>query len=107
MSDADSTSGGGAALTLASRAYCHLCDEMLAELRPLAAAHGATIEVVDVDADPALEAAWGDSVPALFLGSPAPGALLCRYRLDATRVAAALAGANRVPTAVAPAPVFR
>ncbi len=107
MSEAAAASGGGAALTLASRAYCHLCDEMLAELRPLAAAHGASIEVVDVDADPALEAAWGDSVPALFLGSPAPGTLLCRYRLDAACVAAALAGANRVPATVAPAPVFR
>ncbi len=81
-----------AALTLASRAYCHLCDDMLAALRPLAAAHGATIEVVDVDAHPALEAAWGDSVPALFLGAPAPDALLCRYRLDAERVDAALRG---------------
>ena len=30
-------------LTLLSRAYCHLCDEMLAALAPLADAHGATI----------------------------------------------------------------
>jgi len=92
-----------AALTLASRAYCHLCDDMLAALRPLAAAHGATIEVVDVDADPALEAAWGDSVPALFLGAPAAGTLLCRYHLDAGRVEAALDAA----AALAPAPDFR
>ena len=100
MSDA---AGGAprrtAALTLAVRAYCHLCDDLLAALRPLAAAHGATIEVVDVDADPALEAAWGDSVPALFLGPPAPDTLLCRYHLDATRVESALRAAALAPAA--------
>jgi hypothetical protein len=63
---------------------------MLDALRPIAAAHGATVTIVDVDAHAELESAWGDSVPALFLGAPAPGALLCRYRLDAARVAEAL-----------------
>ncbi len=60
-------------LTLLSRAYCHLCDEMLAALRPIADAHGASIHVVDVDADPALEAAYGDDVPVLFAGDPGDG----------------------------------
>jgi thioredoxin reductase (NADPH) len=102
----DAGAGNGhrpAVLTLAIRAYCHLCDDMLAALRPLAVAHGATIEVVDVDAHPALEAAWGDSVPALFLGAPAAEALLCRYHLDAERVVAALRAVDRL----APGMVFR
>jgi glutaredoxin len=81
-------------LTLLVRAYCHLCDEMGAALRPLAAAHGATIEVVDVDASAhaALEAKWGEQVPVLFAGDPDAGEMLCALRFDPTRVAAALQG---------------
>jgi hypothetical protein len=77
--------------TLLSRSYCHLCDEMLAALRPVAA--GMPVDVIDVDAPEhaVLEARWGDAVPVLFAGEPAPGHELCRYRLDAARVAAALA----------------
>jgi len=78
------------ALTLLSRAYCHLCDDMAAALAPLAAAHGARVAVVDVDADPALEAAFGDRVPVLILGAPGVGPELCHFRLDAAGVAAAL-----------------
>ena len=77
-------------LTLLTRAYCHLCEEMLAALRPLAAAHAASVRVVDVDADPSLERAFGDAVPVLFAGEPGSGEELCRYRLDVARVAAAL-----------------
>ena len=65
---------------------------MLAQLRPIADAHGAEIRVVDVDADPALEDAYGNDVPVLFSGDLAGGAELCRHRLDAARVAAAFAG---------------
>jgi hypothetical protein len=84
----------GAGLTLLHRAYCHLCDELLEALRPLAAARGATIAVVDVDApaNAALEAMWGDRVPVLFLGPPATENELCHYHLDAARLDAALAG---------------
>ena len=78
-------------LTLLSRAYCHLCDEMAAALRPLI---GATrLDVIDIDAPEhaALEARYDDAVPVLFAGDPATGRELCRYRLDADRVLAALA----------------
>ena len=81
----------GLKLTLLARGYCHLCDEMLDALRPLADRHGATVTVVDVDADPALEQAFGDRVPVLFAGNPADGAELCHLRLDRARVEAALA----------------
>jgi hypothetical protein len=77
--------------TLLSRAYCHLCDEMESALRPLI---GETpLDVVDIDAveHAALEALYGDAVPVLFAGSPAPDNELCRYRLDAAKVSAALA----------------
>ena len=81
-------------LTLLGRAYCHLCDDMLDALRALAARHGATVTVVDVDAEPALEQAFGDRVPVLFAGDPAGGAELCHFRLDRVRVEAALAEAQ-------------
>ena len=80
-------------LTLLYRAYCHLCDEMLAALRPLAVLHGAAVEVIDIDRPEhaALEASWGERVPVLFAGEPVAGNELCHYRLDPGRVVAALA----------------
>jgi thioredoxin reductase (NADPH) len=83
-------------LTLLSRAYCHLCDEMEAALRPLI---GATpLDILDVDAPghAALEAAYGDAVPVLFAGEPNARNELCRHRLDAGRLAAALAGSPEI-----------
>ena len=81
-------------LTLLSRAYCHLCDEMQAAVAPIAAAHGATLSVVDVDADQTLEAVYGDRVPVLFLGAPGSGIELGHYVCDIAHVSAALAAAN-------------
>jgi thioredoxin reductase (NADPH) len=83
-------------LTLLSRAYCHLCDEMLAAAQPLAAAHATSIDVVDVDdpANAALEAEWGDQIPALFAGKPGASTLLCQHRLDRDRLEAFLGGAG-------------
>ncbi len=77
-------------LTLLSRSYCHLCDEMHDALASIAQRHGATVHVIDVDAVPELEAAFGERVPVLLLGTPADGAELCHYRLDAAAVEAAL-----------------
>jgi len=76
-------------LTLVIRAYCHLCDDMRAALRPLAEAAGARIVEIDADADPSVEARFGDLVPVLLLGSIG-GTELCHYHLDRSRVAAAL-----------------
>jgi hypothetical protein len=78
-------------LTLLSRAYCHLCDEMRAALAPLASRLDATVVEIDVDAHPALEARFGDRVPVLFAGAPEDGVELERYALDPVRVESALA----------------
>ena len=78
-------------LTLLTRAYCHLCDEMRAALGVVAAPFGAVITELDVDADRALEEAFGEWVPVLLLGSVANGVELCHYRLDFAHVAATLA----------------
>ena len=79
-------------LTLLTRAYCHLCDEMAEALRPIASAAGAAVDVVDVDGPghEALEEAWGDRVPALFAGDPVDGVLLCATTFEPERVRAAL-----------------
>jgi len=61
-------------LTLYSRSYCHLCEEMARALGPLAAE-----APVDVDSDPALEARYGEKVPVLV---DADGEEICHYFLD-------------------------
>ena len=85
----------GIRLTLLVRAYCHLCDDMREALAPLARAHGAAIDEIDVDAHPALESRHGDRVPVLLLGSADAGVELCHYVLDAARVRAALEAVSR------------
>ena len=74
------------ALTLLTRTYCHLCHDMEEALRPLLAEFGVTLEVLDVDADPGLEARYGERVPVLLLD----GDELCHYFLDVDRVRRAL-----------------
>ena len=73
-------------LTVYSRTYCHLCDDMLAALQPLQARHGFALQVIDVDSDPDLEQRYGELVPLLMHGEHE----LCRYRLDAVAVTAYL-----------------
>jgi hypothetical protein len=74
-------------LTLYSRAWCHLCDDMRTALEPLLAEFGARLDVVDIDSDPQLEARYNEWVPVLVRD----GVELCHYHLDEARVRAALA----------------
>ena len=69
-------------LTLYGRQYCHLCHDMLAALEALRGEFAFEVEVVDVDADPALEAKYDELVPVLA----AEGSELCRYLLDEPKV---------------------
>lgn len=75
-------------LTLVSRSYCHLCHDMAVALAPLAAEFGTKVTVVDVDADPELEAKFDDLVPVLLHGETE----LCHYFLDAAKTREYLAG---------------
>jgi hypothetical protein len=84
-------------LTMLSRAYCHLCDDMRDALRPIAERHGVPMIEVDVDAYPDLEAEYGERVPVLLLGAPADGYELCHYRLDRGAVEKALRGFANKP----------
>lgn len=69
-------------LTLMSRGYCHLCHDMELALAPLAKEFGASLAVVDVDADPALEAKYNELVPVLLHGETE----LCHYFLDEAKI---------------------
>ena len=79
-----------ARLTLVSRRYCHLCHEMELTLLPLAAEFGVAVDVVDVDADPELEALYDELVPVLLHR----GTELCHYFLDVAKVRACLSRVN-------------
>jgi thiol-disulfide isomerase/thioredoxin len=79
-----------ARFTLYSRSYCHLCEDMLVALQALATdGQRFEIEVVDVDADPALVERFDELVPVLF-GDPRQGEL-CHYFLDVAAVRTYLA----------------
>ncbi|MCL2636616.1 MAG: glutaredoxin family protein [Betaproteobacteria bacterium] len=71
-----------------SRGYCHLCHDMEVALAPLAEEFGATVTVLDVDADPALEARYDEWVPVLLHG----GTELCHHFLDMAKTREYLAG---------------
>ena len=68
----------GDRLTVLSRGWSHLCDELLDALRPLARELELAIDVIDVDAHPEFEAAYGERVPVVLAGDRE----LCHYRLD-------------------------
>lgn len=65
-------------LTVYSRNYCHLCDEMISGLRLLQAGCHFEIDIVDVDSDPELERRYGEKVPVLAYGDTE----ICHYRLE-------------------------
>ena len=69
-------------LTLISREYCHLCHEMELALSPLRIEYGVKLEILDVDADPELEARYNEWVPVLLH----EGTELCHHFLDNARV---------------------
>ena len=73
-------------LTLISRSYCHLCHDMEVALQPLLSEFSAKLRVLDVDADPALEAKYDELVPVLLHGDQE----LCHYFLDEEKVRACL-----------------
>lgn len=65
-------------LTVYLRQHCHLCEQMVAALRPWCDAHGLALDGVDIDDDPVLAARYGEHVPVLCDGDQE----LCRYVLD-------------------------
>jgi glutaredoxin len=71
--------------TVYSRAECSLCEQMLVELaEALGPEVAATVQVIDIDSDPALQRKYSTRVPVLM----ADGDFVCAYRLDAQRLEA-------------------
>jgi len=54
-------------LRLLTRQGCHLCETAATELARIGAEAGLEPEAVDVDADPELQAEFGDRVPVVLL----------------------------------------
>jgi thioredoxin reductase (NADPH) len=75
-------------LTVWSREGCTLCDELLEELAPWAAARGLGVEVRDVDGDATMQRRYGLRVPVVTLD----GATVCHGRLDLAELERLLAG---------------
>jgi thiol-disulfide isomerase/thioredoxin len=69
--------------TLYSRSWCHLCEDLLAALRNFMARAGLpfSVDVIDVDADPALVERFDELVPVLY-GDDLAGPELCHYFFD-------------------------
>lgn len=65
-------------LTVLSREWCHLCHDLLDALAPLREELGLSVEVIDVDAFPELEARWSERVPVVLAGDTE----ICHYHLD-------------------------
>lgn len=72
----------GARLRLMTRAGCHLCEVAAETLERIAAEAGLHPEAVDVDADPALQAEFGDRVPVVLLD----GREHCYFTVDVPRL---------------------
>lgn len=54
-------------LQLLTRAACHLCEVAAETLDRIAGEAGLDVAVADVDADPELQAEYGDRVPVVLL----------------------------------------
>ena len=75
---------------LYSRAGCHLCDEMLAELAPLLEGRAVAVRVVDVDGNRELKRRYGLRIPVLTVD----GDEICSARLVPERIRALLRAAD-------------
>ena len=75
-----------ARLVIYVRADCHLCEDMVDQLRELQAAYSFEIEYRDVDFRPSWSQTYGDKVPVLLYG----GVEICRYFLDLRALQTAL-----------------
>jgi hypothetical protein len=82
-------------LTLYSRSYCHLCDDMLGQLRAHLALNqdvqakkvSILINVIDVDADDKLVALYDELVPVLTAKRPGGQEIqICHYFLDVDKL---------------------
>lgn len=73
--------------TLYSRTYCHLCDDMLTQLKIVLNNDNIMVDVVDVDLDEALLAKFDELVPVLYGKKEGLNAQeICHYHLDVSKL---------------------
>lgn len=65
-------------LTLYHREGCHLCEDMVFALEPLALELGFTITQIDIDEDPVLHRRFNEKIPVLMIGDD----VVCCHFLD-------------------------
>jgi hypothetical protein len=73
-------------ITVLGRPGCHLCEEALDELHPIAREFGASIDEINIDLDDALLLRHLERIPVVLVD----GAELCHLFVDSTAVRAAL-----------------
>jgi hypothetical protein len=66
------------ALTLYVRAGCHLCEDMRREVGGFQQDCGFSLNIVDIDSDPALRLRYGQLIPLLAAGEQE----ICHYWFD-------------------------
>lgn len=76
----------GARITVLSRPGCHLCEEALAELAPIAAEAGTAIAEIDIEQDDALHRAHLERIPVVLVD----GVEICTFFVEHGPVRAAL-----------------
>lgn len=65
-------------LTVYGRAECHLCDDLIAALKPWQNRYNLLVEEVDIDSDADLTARYAARIPVLTLDDVE----VCQYFLD-------------------------
>ena len=68
----------GIQVDIYSRPGCHLCDEAKEVIDRVRKRHGFTLRVINIEGDPALEAAYGTEIPVVFIN----GSKAFKYRVD-------------------------
>jgi glutaredoxin len=76
------------ALTVYSRAGCHLCDEMKATIDRVAQSIPLTVNVIDISGDSELERRYGVQIPVLLVN----GTKAAKYRIGEEELRQVLLG---------------
>lgn len=80
--------------TVYSRHGCHLCEDLLQQLKQLQQAHDFSIHEVDVDSKPHLVELYGTLVPVVTLGNNPGDEQICHYFLDQAAILQVLSNAG-------------
>ena len=72
----------GIQVDIYSRPGCHLCDEAKEVIDRVRKRHGFTLRVINIENDPALEAAYGTEIPVVFIN----GTKAFKYHVDESQL---------------------